>query len=321
MSFPRSDHCDGKTFFNAGARGEHSLLGLLRWKATSRRGFWPPWVELAPAAPPPPPGPGEIVATWINHATFLLQTPAGNFLTDPMYSERPSPVRWAGPRRVHAPGLAFDALPRIDGILLSHDHFDHCDLPTLRRLAARHQPRILAPLGHRALLAGAGIHGVTELDWWQSEEWAPRFTITLTPARHWCRRRPGDTNRRLWGGFFLHAPGIRGYFLGDSGFDDALFAEIGRRLGRPDLALIPIGAYEPRWFMRADHLNPEEAVQVHRRLGARRSVAMHWGCWPLADEARADPPRDLAAALAAAGVSPDAFQLLAPGASSVVRAS
>lgn len=313
MSFPLSDHCNGKTFFNPGQRAERGLLGLLRWKLTSRASPWPRWVELAPSAPPPPAGEGEIVATWINHATFLLQTPSGNFLTDPVFSERTSPVSWAGPRRVHAPGVAFDDLPKIDGVLLSHDHYDHCDLPTLQRLASTHQPLVLAPLGHRALLAAAGITRVVDLDWWQTHAWTPGISVTLTPARHWCRRRVGGTNHRLWGGFFLRSGAQSAYFVGDSGYDAALFPLISQRLGPPDLALIPIGAYEPRWFMCSAHMNPAESVQVHRDLNARLSVAMHWGCWRLTDEGRDDPPRALAAARALSGITADEFRVLAPG--------
>jgi L-ascorbate metabolism protein UlaG (beta-lactamase superfamily) len=315
MSFPLSDHCDGKTFFNPGGRSERGFLDLLRWRLTAKPGLWPAWVDLPSQPAPPAPGPHEVTATWINHATFLLQTPQGNFLTDPVFSDRASPVAWAGPRRVHAPGLAFEALPRIDGVLLSHDHYDHCDLPTLRRLASTHRPRVLTPLGHGALLASASLRDVVELDWWQSHPWTPDFSITLTPSRHWCRRRPGDTNRRLWGGFYLKSGGPGVYFLGDSGYHDTLFSQIGQRLGTPDLALIPIGAYEPRWFMRSAHMNPAEAVQVHRDVGARRSVGMHWGCWQLTDEAREDPPHALATALSAAGVPAAEFQVLTPGAS------
>jgi L-ascorbate metabolism protein UlaG (beta-lactamase superfamily) len=320
MSFPLSDHSDGKIFFNPGKPARRGWLDLLRWRLTSKPGPWPLWVNLPPAPPPPAPGPGEITATWINHATFLLQTPRGNFLTDPVFSDRASPVSWAGPKRAHAPGLAFEALPKIDGVLLSHDHYDHCDIPTLRRLAATHHPRILAPLGHRSLLSSAHIGGAIDMDWGEEYPWAPDFSIALTPARHWCRRRPGATNRRLWGGFFLRMAGLNAYFLGDSGYDSSLFSQIGRQFGAPDLALIPIGAYEPRWFMRSMHMDPEEAVRVHRDLEARLSIGMHWGCWRLTDEAREDPPRALAAALSAAGLSSSEFQVLTPGASVTVAA-
>jgi L-ascorbate metabolism protein UlaG (beta-lactamase superfamily) len=319
MSFPLTDHFNGKTFFNPGERAERGLLDLLRWRLTSKPGFWPKWVDVPPVPPPSPPGVGEISATWINHSTFLLQTPHGNFLTDPVYSERTSPVSWAGPKRVHAPGVAFEALPPIHGVLLSHDHFDHCDLPTLRRLASTHRPRILAPLGHRALLASAGIGGATDMDWWETHIWAPDFVITLTPTRHWCRRRPGATNRRLWGGFHLRVAGQSVYFLGDSAYDSTLFPRIGRQLGAPDLALIPIGAYEPQWFMLTAHMNPAESVQVHRDIGSRLSLAMHWGCWHLSDEGREDPPRALATALSAANVPSTEFQVLMPGATVRIR--
>jgi L-ascorbate metabolism protein UlaG (beta-lactamase superfamily) len=312
MSFPLSDHCNGKTFFNPGNPAERGLIDVLRWQFSRRAVPWPRWVELTPV-PPPPLEKHGVVVTWINHATFLLQTPQGNFLTDPVFSDRVSPVSWAGPRRVHAPGVPFEALPKIDAVLLSHDHYDHCDFPTLRRLAATHQPAVFAPLGHRGLLADAGLTQVTELDWWQSHAWSPDLTLTLTPARHWCRRRIGGTNHRLWGGFHLHSAHQEIYFVGDSAYDPALFTSIRQRLGAPDLALIPIGAYEPRWFMRSAHMNPAESVQVHRDVGAKLSVGMHWGCWRLTDEGRDDPPRALAEARARAYLAEADFRILAPG--------
>jgi L-ascorbate metabolism protein UlaG (beta-lactamase superfamily) len=320
MTFPPSDHCTGSRFFSPTGRAEGRLLDLLRWQWNRRPRPWPKWVDFPSLPPPSAPAGDDITATWINHSTFLLRTCHGNFLTDPVFSERVSPVSWAGPRRAHAPGVPFEALPTIAGVLLSHDHYDHCDLPTLRRLAAVHRPTIFAPLGHRALLASAGVGGVIELDWWQTHAWHPDLSVTLTPARHWCRRRPGDTNRRLWGGFFLRNSAHRVYFVGDSGYDPALFTGIAGRLGAPDLALIPIGAYDPRWFMSRAHMDPAEAVQVHRDLGARMSLAMHWGCWSLTDEGRDEPPAGLTAALAAANLSADAFRTLAPSESVSVPA-
>ncbi len=313
MSFPRSDHCNGKTFFYPGGRAERGPSEVLRWKLTSRPTPWPQWVDYTLPSAPPASFPGQITATWIGHATFLLQTPHGNFLTDPVFSDRCSPFSWLGPHRVHAPGLAFEALPKIDGVLLSHDHYDHFDLPSLRRLARTHDPVILAPLGHRQLLANRGISRVIELDWWETHAWAPDLTVTLTPSKHWCRRLPGDTNHRLWGGFWLSGLGRNVYFLGDSGYDPNLFVEIGRKMGRPDLAFIPIGAYEPHWFMCSAHMNPAEALQVHRDLGAHQSVAMHWGTWQLTDEGRDEPVRDLVQAQALANVAPQAFRVLDPG--------
>jgi L-ascorbate metabolism protein UlaG (beta-lactamase superfamily) len=200
-------------------------------------------------------------------------------------------------------------------VLLSHDHYDHCDLPSLRRLARRDDPLVLAPLGHRPLLSGAGLRRIIELDWWQSHACAPGVEVTLVPALHWCRRRPFATNIRLWGGFMVRAGGRLVYFAGDSGYAKGFFGEIGRRCGAPDLALIPIGAYEPRWFMKEAHMNPAEAVRVHLDVGAKRSLAMHWGTFQLADEGYEEPVRALEAALHAAGLAAADFCALAPGAS------
>src|SRR5208283_3484443 len=217
---------------------------LLKWRLTSRAEPWPAKVEVDRRPPPPAPVSDGIVATWVGQSTVLLRSSSATILTDPIFSDRASPIPWAGPRRVAAPAVDFGAVPRVDVVLLSHDHFDHCDLPTLRRLARRDGPLVIAPLGHRPLLAGAGLSRVVELDWWQAHECAPGLVATLVPALHWSRRRPFGTNRRLWGGFMLSAGGRLVYFAGDSGYDGRLFAAIGRRCGAPDLALLPIGAYE-----------------------------------------------------------------------------
>jgi L-ascorbate metabolism protein UlaG (beta-lactamase superfamily) len=318
MTFPPSDHCNGTTFFNPGTTAERGFLDLLKWKLTSRAVPWPERVDFS--RPPLPPGPsrGGIVATWVGHSTFLVRSLSATILTDPIFSDRASPVSWAGPRRVMSPGVPFEALPRVELVLLSHDHFDHCDLPTLRRLARRDDPLVLAPLGHRDLLAGAGMRRIVELDWWQGHACGPGLEATLVPARHWCRRRPFATNVRLWGGFMLRAGGRLVYFAGDSGYEEGLFTAVGSRCGAPDLALLPIGAYEPRWFMRQSHMNPAEAVRAHRDIGARRSVAMHWGTFQLTDEGREEPVRALSAAREAAGLDEDAFAVLEPGASTAV---
>jgi L-ascorbate metabolism protein UlaG (beta-lactamase superfamily) len=203
----------------------------------------------------------------------------------------------------------------VDLVLLSHDHYDHCDVPTLRRLARRDDPLVVAPLGHRSLLLRAGFRRVVELDWWQGHSCGPGLDATLVPARHWCRRAPFGTNRRLWGGFMLRIGGRLVYFAGDSGYQEGLFNGIGGRCGAPDLAMIPIGAYEPRWFMASAHMNPAEAVRVHSEVGARRSVAMHWGTFQLTDEGRTDPVRALAEARDKAGLAPADFDAPEIGAS------
>jgi L-ascorbate metabolism protein UlaG (beta-lactamase superfamily) len=209
-------------------------------------------------------------------------------------------------------------LPPIDAILISHDHYDHCDRPTLRALArppsGGPMPEVVSPLNYAALLRPfLAADRAVELDWWESHRGPGETLVQLVPARHWCRRRIGGFNERLWGGYFLRAGGRSVYFAGDTGFDAALFADIRKRCGPPDLALLPIGAYEPRWFMREAHMNPAEAVEAHRILGARQSVGMHWGTFQLTDEAREAPPQDLAAALIQAQIAPEAFRVLPLG--------
>jgi L-ascorbate metabolism protein UlaG (beta-lactamase superfamily) len=309
MTLAPTDHFNGKTFFNPGEASGRGLRDLLKWKLTGHPVPWPDKVEVVPRALPPAPVSDGIVATWVGHSTFVLRTASAVMLTDPIFSDRASPLSWMGPKRVAAPGVDFDLVPKVDVVLLSHDHYDHCDLPSLRRLARRDNPLTVSPLGHRSLLAGAGFSRIVELDWWETHACGPGTSVTLVPARHWSRRRPFGTNRRLWGGFMLRSGGRLVYFAGDSGYQEGLFAEIGRRCGAPDLAMIPIGAYEPRWFMSDAHMNPAEAVRVHREIGARRSVAMHWGTFHLTDEGREEPVR----ALEAARGEGDHFAVLAPG--------
>src|SRR5207248_210641 len=192
-------------------------------------------------------------------------------------------------------GVRFDDLPAISLVLLSHNHYDHCDLRTLRALGRRFQPRLVTPLGNGRLLQSAGIRDVEELDWWQSASAAP-LPVTLTPAQHFSARGPFDRNRALWGGFLIEARGRRILFAGDSGYGPH-FREIAARLSPVDLALLPIGAYEPRWFMQDIHMNPAEAVQAHVDLGARRSLAMHYGTFQLTPEGVDEPVRELTRAL------------------------
>lgn len=319
MTFPPSDHFNGKTFFNpTDVVGDRGWLDLLKWKLNSRPVPWPRRVPVAAARPPAPPKAEGIAVTWVGHSTFLLQTMHGNFLTDPVFSERAGPFPGVGPLRAMAPGIAFDDLPPIQAVLLSHDHYDHCDLPTLRRLARQFSPVVVAPLGYRSLLAAAGCNSVLERDWWQEATLPGGADVTIVPAKHWCRRRPWGMNVRLWGGFMLRAGGRQLYFAGDTGYHHALFEEIRRRCGAPDLALLPIGAYEPRWFMADAHMNPDEAVQAHGELGTRRSVGMHWGTFCLTDEGREEPVQRLAEARTRAGLRSDEFAVLEPGASLVV---
>jgi len=315
--FPVSDHYNGRIFLNPDGRVWPRFHQILRWKLTSRAARWPIYVATT-HSPRPALASGESRATWINHATFLIETPLGNFLTDPVYSRCSGPFGRFGPRRVHAPGLALHEMPSIHFVLLSHDHYDHCDLPTLRKLSRAHAPIAITPLGNRDLLARAGFARIIELDWWQNHAHTPDLSITVTPSQHWSNRLSGRRCGRLWGGFFLRAGKTSFYFVGDTGYHSTLFTEVRTRFGAPDLAFVPIGAYEPRWFMAEQHCNPAEAVQIHRDLGARRSVAMHWGTFQLTDEGRDIPPIELKTALAKASVPSESFQILEPGSNLVV---
>ena len=268
---------------------------------------WPSEVAVEPRRPPHP-GPDEVVVTFVGHATFLIQAAATNLLIDPVYSRRASPVSFAGPRRVRAPGVRFDDLPTISLVLLSHNHYDHCDLDTLKLLERRFHPRVVTPLGNGRLLRSAGIRQVEEIDWWETSS-AALLPITLTPAQHFSARGPFDRNRALWGGFLIEAGGHRILHAGDSGYGPH-FREIGARLGPIDLALLPIGAYEPRWFMKDIHMNPAEAVQAHLDLAARRSIAMHFGTFQLTAEGIDEPVRELPKALRERGVPAERFRAI-----------
>ena len=312
--FPVSDHCDGETFFNPGTHVNRGWREVLKWKKEGKPGKWPTWVEIEQQEAARRPEGGQVAVNWINHSTFLLQGTFGAILTDPLYSERVGPMGLVGPKRVHKPGVAFERLPRIDIVLLSHDHYDHCDLATLSRLARRDDPLVITPLGNGALARRAGLTRILELDWWQDVPELPGgLTVTCTPARHWSNRVSGRRNGRLWSGFYLKTAARRVCFVGDTGYDERLFREIEERLGAPDLALVPIGAFEPRWFMQPQHCSPEEAVRIHQDLKAARSMAMHWGCWPLADDAREEGPELLTKELERLGLPKEQFRGLRPG--------
>jgi L-ascorbate metabolism protein UlaG (beta-lactamase superfamily) len=274
------------------------------------RARWPSAVPVEPRRPPSA-GPDEVVVTFVGHATFLVQVAGLNLLTDPVYAERASPVAFAGPRRVRAPGVRFDDLPTIAVVLLSHNHYDHCDLGTLRALERRFHPRVVTPIGNGGLLRSAGIGQVEEIDWWQQAREVP-LPITLAPAQHFSSRNMLDRNRALWGGFLIEVGGRRILHAGDSGYGPH-FRESAARLSPIDLALLPIGAYEPRWFMKDIHMNPAEAVQAHLDLGARQSIAMHFGTFQLTPEGIDEPVCNLAQALRERGVPADRFRTMAVG--------
>lgn len=317
---PPSDHFDGQVFrnLNPDATAGRTFAEFLRWQRTSRATPWP--ARVANTARPQLPRalrPGELALTFVNHITFLLQFDGLNVLTDPVYSERVSPVSWTGPRRVRPPGLPFEELPPVDVVLVSHNHYDHLDVETLQRLESAHRPLVLTTLGNRAFLEEHGLANVRELDWWDGTRHG-RAGFTCTPAQHWSGRGLAGRNRTLWGGFIIECAGVRAFFAGDTGYWRH-FGDIRERCGIVDLALLPIGAYEPRWFMRDQHMDPDEAVRAHLDLAARTSVGTHFGCFQLTDEGIDRPLLDLDAARRRHRVSPDRFRALETGETLMLR--
>jgi L-ascorbate metabolism protein UlaG (beta-lactamase superfamily) len=319
MPYPISDHYDGSNFFNpepsnrtpTGKRT--SIWSLLRARITRDPANWSKWPDHLENKPyPAPAGPVQANTaeiTFIGHSSFLVRLPGLNVLTDPVFADRCSPVSFAGPHRVRAPGIALADLPPIDLTLLSHNHYDHMDLKGLRALRRRFpKMQIAAPLGNAGYLAKKGLPGAIELDWWQSLTLG-ETKITATPARHFAARWLNDRNQTLWAGFMLEHRGAMLYFAGDTGYTK-FFTEIREKLGSPDIALLPIGAYEPRWFMQVVHMNPADAVKAHQDLIPRQSIGMHFGTFQLTAEAIDQPEKDLALAKTEAAIPDAAFTTL-----------
>lgn len=311
---PTSDHFDGVRFYNPGQPSiDPSLRQVLRWRWESRPARWPTSVAVTQAKPDA--RVAGLRVTMVGHATLLIQAAGRNILTDPVWSDRASPVAFAGPRRVTAPGIAFADLPPIDAVLISHNHYDHLDLATLRRLKATHDPLIVMPLGNDAIVRAA-VPGarIAVADWHDRVAIGADLATTLTRANHWSARGIADRRMALWSGHFIDTPAGTIWFAGDTGYGDgAIFRDIRARHGAPDLALIPIGAYAPRWFMGPQHVDPAEAVQILQDVDARRALGIHWGTFQLTDEPRDEPADGLSAALALAGIAPERFVAARPG--------
>lgn len=312
----------GPVFRNRYPHGRPGLRDLLRWNRERRRlGLpAPPKADLSPVPPDLErlrSGAPRGRVTWIGHSTLLVQMAGLNILTDPHFSAYAAPVPGLGPRRWQPPGLGLDELPGVDMVLISHNHYDHLDLPSVRALAARNPDALFAvPRGLEKWFATRMPHAqVRSMDW---DERLPAdsgtgLEVCFVSVQHWSKRGLWDTDRSLWGGFALLSAGMRFFFAGDLGYSAAC-RDIGRLYGPFDLAAIPIGAYEPRWFMHNQHINPEEAVQVHRDIRSRRSLGIHWGTFHgITDEPLDQPPVDLAEARERAGLPPEEFFVLRHG--------
>lgn len=231
--------------------------------------------------------PNQAAVTFVNHSTFLIQLPGLNVLTDPVWSKRVSPFTWIGPKRVREPGLKFEELPEIDLVLVSHNHYDHMDLATLKKLSDKFKPVVVVPIGDKDFLEKAGISNVKEMDWWERLE-VEGANLTFAPAQHFSSRGLFDRNESLWGSFWLEHKGKNLFYAGDTGYSPH-FKDIFAKQGAPDLAFLPIGAYEPNWFMKPVHMNPQEAVQAHKDLKSKQSVGIHFGTFQLTTEAIEQP--------------------------------
>jgi len=313
-----TDHFDGELFYNAGEDPRHgkSPWAVLRWMNTRNPKPWPKWVEQPIGGAPPARVTDRIRVTFVNHATMLIQVGGLNILTDPVWSRRIGPPSWlgiAGAKRIKHAGLKFEELPPIDFVLISHNHNDHLDLPTLERLrATRPSTRIVAGLGTSAFLKLGGVGEGEDIDWWQEIRLNDQVTLTAVPAHHWSMRWLGDRNHSLWAGFVLKTPQGAIYFAGDTAMG-SFVTEIQKRIGPIRLAFLPIGGYLPRWFYHEHHIDPPQAVEMHRLLGVKTSIPMHYGTFRHSDEDYGQPVLDLRAAQKKQDVPESEFAVLKEG--------
>ena len=313
---PVSDHFDGTRFFDPNGSAPKSFADQWRWWRNGERKQWPDWAPSPYSDRPPERVAGpEWRISYVGHASLLIQTAGLNMLIDPVWSERVSPVSFAGPKRHNDPGIPFEALPPIDVVLVSHCHYDHLDVATLSRLHAAHRPRVITPLGNDTIMRDHDSAIRAEaFDWHQHVELGPDVAVTLAPMRHWSARGLTDRNKALWAAFIIETPAGRIYHVGDSGYGDGThFRDARDRYGPFRMAILPFGAYEPRWFMRDQHMNPQEATTAFLALGAELGLGHHYGTFQLTDEAIDAPARALDLARVDANIELDRFRRLQPG--------
>ena len=311
---PQSDHYDIEkdVFFNPYVKEDHGFMDFLKWIFNRNPGPWPQKVSpKAVANLPTKLSSDQMAITFVNHASFLIQVPGLNILTDPIWSERASPVSFIGPKRVTPPGIKFSKLPKIDLVIISHNHYDHMDLSTLKRLNDEHHPRFLVPLRNKKFLIKEGLENVEEMDWWEQTEVQSNI-VTFVPAQHFSSRSLFDRNKTLWGGFVIQHKELKIFFAGDTGYSPH-FKETAERFNQIHLALIPIGAYRPRWFMGPVHVDPYHAVKAHIDLKAKQSIGMHFGCFRLADDGFLSPTQDLERAKIKLQIQDNSFRVMNEG--------
>lgn len=303
----KSDHFNGSKFVNPSGKLANNFDKVLKWMINRDREPWQENMEIPFANfDRENPNPEDIRITFVNHSTFLIQHKSVNILTDPIWSMRTSPFQWAGPKRMRPPGIRFEDLPKIHYVLISHNHYDHLDINTMLRIWKSHEPLVACPLGVGELLNNHGITNTVDLDWWQTVQKAD-LKFHCVPAQHFSGRGMFDRDATLWAGYVIESEERKIYFAGDTGYDSVVFTEIGKRFDTIDISLIPIGAYKPQWFMSPIHVSPREAVFIHRDVNSQKSLAMHFGTFPLADEGQTEPESDLEKALEEQHLDPQAF--------------
>lgn len=306
-----ADHFASQKFYNPEQKSSQSFLNIFKWLVTREKNLWP--LKVPQRHPPPLTklDPHEVRVIYITHATTLIQTANFAILTDPIWSERASPFSWIGPKRVQQPGISISNLPKINLILISHNHYDHLDIPTLLALQRRFNPLIIVPLGNAKLLSKYGLKRVKEMDWWERMAYQ-QTVISLLPAQHWSARWLNDRNQSLWGSYGIEIENKKIYFAGDTGYSPH-FKLIYQRWGTPDIALLPIGSYLPRWILAESHISPEEALLAHQDLHANQSMGIHFNVFPLGDEAYNEAPHALIAAKIKFHLKNTKFSVLKPG--------
>lgn len=317
--YPKTDHYNGREFYNPWLLQTKGFSDFLKWQWSREQVAWPEFVDdNVKAELTQPMEEGVIQLTFVNHASFYVQTKSLAVLTDPVFSERVSPVSFAGPKRVRKVGVEIAELPKLDVVLISHSHYDHLDTESVKNIAEKFDPLFIVPLGVQKLVESYGAKRVVELDWWQTQSVGDSQKVHLVPAQHWSARGIFDRNETLWGGFVIESDRMKIYFSGDTGYGPH-FAEIQKRWNEFDLSILPIGAYEPRWFMKDQHMNPEDAVLAHKDVNSRLSIGCHFGTFQLTDEGIEQPVIDLNEAKQKYGIQAQQFLALKNGESRTIR--